>query len=46
MGPTPGKHEVRVRAFDGDGVVQPSEPKAVAPDGAQGYHRIVFSIDA
>ena len=46
MVPTPGKHEVRVRAFDGDGVVQPSEPKAVAPDGAQGYHRIVFSIDA
>ena len=43
--PTPGKHDVRVRAFDGDGVAQPSEPANVAPDGAQGYHRVVFSID-
>ncbi len=44
--PTPGKHDVRVRAFDGDGVAQPSDPKAVAPDGAQGYHKVAFSVGA
>ncbi len=42
--PTPGKHDVRVRAFDGNGVAQPSEPANVAPNGAQGYHRVAFSI--
>ena len=42
--PTPGQHDVRVRAFDGDGVAQPSEPASVAPDGAQGYHRVAFAI--
>ncbi len=44
--PTPGKHDVRARAFDGDEVPQPSEPKGVAPDGAQGYHRFRFDADA
>jgi DMSO/TMAO reductase YedYZ molybdopterin-dependent catalytic subunit len=43
---TPGEHAVRARAFDGDGVPQPEEPKSVAPDGAQGYHEVKFSIDA
>ncbi|MGA1440329.1 MAG: molybdopterin-dependent oxidoreductase [Ilumatobacteraceae bacterium] len=41
-----GSHEVRVRAFDGDGVVQPAEPRRPAPDGAQGYHRIEFDVTA
>ncbi|WP_420450336.1 molybdopterin-dependent oxidoreductase [Ilumatobacter sp.] len=36
----PGEHVVEVRALDGDGQPQPEQPKAVAPDGAQGYHRI------
>jgi DMSO/TMAO reductase YedYZ molybdopterin-dependent catalytic subunit len=40
----PGAHSVRARAYDGDGVVQPSEPKAPAPDGAQGYHRVEFEV--
>ena len=40
----PGVHDVRVRAYDGAGVVQSEVPADVAPDGAQGYHRIVFSI--
>ncbi|MFW2334520.1 molybdopterin-dependent oxidoreductase [Ilumatobacter sp.] len=43
---TPGEHTVRARAFDGDGVPQPEEPKSVAPDGAQGYHRVRFEVDA
>ncbi len=42
---TQGDHEVRARAFDGAGVPQPAEPKAVAPDGAQGYHRVSFSVE-
>jgi DMSO/TMAO reductase YedYZ molybdopterin-dependent catalytic subunit len=41
----PGKHSVRARAYDGDGVPQPSEPKNVAPDGAQGYHRVQFKVE-
>jgi DMSO/TMAO reductase YedYZ molybdopterin-dependent catalytic subunit len=43
---TPGEHAVRARAFDGDGEPQPEEPKSVAPDGAQGYHGVSFSVDA
>ena len=39
-----GGHTVEVRAIDGDGDAQPDEPKAVAPDGAQGYHRISLDI--
>lgn len=40
----PGEHRVTVRAYDGDGVVQPPGPKAVAPDGAEGYHSVRFEI--
>src|SRR6056297_2903578 len=36
----PGEHAVEVRAFDGDGVPQPEGPRPVAPNGAEGYHRI------
>lgn len=39
-----GVHIVEVRAIDGDGEPQPEEPRAVAPDGAQGYHRIALDI--
>jgi DMSO/TMAO reductase YedYZ molybdopterin-dependent catalytic subunit len=39
-----GGHAIEVRAIDGDGVPQPEEPKAVDPDGAQGYHRISLDI--
>lgn len=41
---TPGEHSVRARAYDAAGDVQPEEPKAVAPDGAQGYHRVTFTV--
>jgi DMSO/TMAO reductase YedYZ molybdopterin-dependent catalytic subunit len=44
--PTPGEHSVRARAYDGDGEPQPEERKPVAPDGAQGYHRVEFEVDA
>ncbi|MEL6891045.1 MAG: molybdopterin-dependent oxidoreductase [Actinomycetota bacterium] len=39
-----GRYAIEVRAIDGDGEPQPQEPKPVAPDGAQGYHRIVLSV--
>ena len=41
----PGDHGVRARAYDGAGEPQPPEPKSVAPDGAQGYHTVHFSVD-
>ena len=39
-----GEHRVRARAHDNAGEVQPEEPKSVAPDGAQGYHQVRFSV--
>ena len=40
----PGKHLVEARAFDGEGEAQPEQPASVAPNGAQGYHRISITI--
>jgi len=34
----PGMRRLRVRARDRDGRLQPEGPKAVAPDGAEGWH--------
>ena len=42
----PGRYAVEARAFDGDGVAQPEERAAVAPNGAQGYHRIALTVEA
>lgn len=42
----PGEHRVTARAYDGDGEAQPIGPKDVAPDGAEGYHSVRFTIDA
>lgn len=39
-----GQHIVEVRAIDGDGVPQPEERAAVAPNGAQGFHRISIDV--
>jgi DMSO/TMAO reductase YedYZ molybdopterin-dependent catalytic subunit len=39
-----GDHEIRVRATDGTGVLQPLGPKAPRPDGAEGYHRIRVQV--
>lgn len=41
-----GDHIVEVRAFDGSGDPQPEERAAVAPNGAQGYHRIRVTVGA
>ena len=43
--PTPGEHRVTARAYDGDGTPQPVGPKDVAPDGAEGYHSVGFTVD-
>jgi hypothetical protein len=43
---TPGEHVIEARAIDGDGEPQPPGPKAVAPDGAEGYHRVRVGVDA
>ena len=42
----PGRYNVEARALDGDGVPQPEERAAVAPNGAQGYHRIALTVEA
>lgn len=41
---TSGRHGIEVRAIDGDGEPQPAEPAPVAPNGAQGYHRLVIDV--
>jgi DMSO/TMAO reductase YedYZ molybdopterin-dependent catalytic subunit len=41
---TPGRHSVTVRATDGDGEVQTEERTSVAPDGASGWHSVVFTV--
>ncbi len=41
---TPGRHNLRVRATDGSGEVQPSQPTSPAPDGARGYHAIAVDV--
>lgn len=38
--PTPGQHQIKVRATDASGYTQTAERTAVAPDGATGYHTI------
>ncbi|NND75724.1 MAG: molybdopterin-dependent oxidoreductase, partial [Ilumatobacter sp.] len=43
-GAAEGRHVVEVRAFNGDGEPQPEEPAPVAPNGAQGYHRIAVDV--
>jgi DMSO/TMAO reductase YedYZ molybdopterin-dependent catalytic subunit len=40
-----GDHLVTARAYDGSGQPQPSQPKSVAPDGAQGYHSVRFIVE-
>lgn len=40
----PGIHRIDVRAYDGQGVLQPEGPKDVAPDGAEGWHAILVDV--
>lgn len=39
---SPGTHIARVRAVDGNGLVQPAESRPSFPDGAEGHHTIRF----
>jgi DMSO/TMAO reductase YedYZ molybdopterin-dependent catalytic subunit len=41
---TSGDHLLRVRATDGDGVVQTDERTEPAPDGARGHHTIQVTV--
>lgn len=43
---TPGEHLIRVRATDGDGVVQTDEIRRPDPDGATGHHTITVRVEA
>ncbi|MDQ6858407.1 MAG: molybdopterin-dependent oxidoreductase, partial [Chloroflexota bacterium] len=42
--PTPGKHDVVVRATDGDGLLQDAKARDSFPDGATGYHHTVITV--
>ncbi|MCU1390815.1 MAG: oxidoreductase molybdopterin binding [Ilumatobacteraceae bacterium] len=39
-----GKHQIRVRATDGNGDLQTDHPADVAPDGATGWHTIRVTV--
>ncbi len=41
---TPGEHTLRVRATDGDGVVQTDERSRPDPDGARGHHTVTVRV--
>ena len=41
---TVGIHRIDVRAYDGNGDLQPIGPKDVAPDGAEGWHAILVDV--
>ena len=41
---TPGEHTLRVRATDGDGVVQTDERTRPDPDGARGHHTVTVRV--
>ena len=41
---TPGDHTLRVRATDGDGVVQTDERTRPDPDGARGHHTVTVRV--
>ena len=40
----PGEHTLRVRATDGDGVVQTDERTRPDPDGARGHHAVTVRV--
>ena len=41
---TPGRHTLRVRAYDGTGTQQTETKQGVRPDGATGYHERTVTI--
>ncbi|HET8586596.1 MAG TPA: molybdopterin-dependent oxidoreductase [Candidatus Limnocylindria bacterium] len=40
----PGRHQLRVRATDGTGALQPQGPTPPEPDGARGYHTVEVNV--
>lgn len=42
---SPGRHQVRVRATDGEGDTQPEERTRVAPNGATGWHTRTIVVE-
>ena len=44
--PSAGRHQIQVRATDGDGVLQPFGPKDPRPDGAEGWHLVTVNVSA
>jgi DMSO/TMAO reductase YedYZ molybdopterin-dependent catalytic subunit len=42
---TPGRHQLRVRATDGDGRTQTSERVPPIPDGATGWHSVDVEVE-
>jgi DMSO/TMAO reductase YedYZ molybdopterin-dependent catalytic subunit len=42
--PSPGRHQVRVRATDGDGSTQTEEITPPAPNGATGWHTVTVDV--
>ncbi|MFI6421971.1 molybdopterin-dependent oxidoreductase [Streptomyces sp. NPDC050842] len=42
---TPGRHTLTVRATDGTGATQPEERTGTMPDGAQGWHSVVVTVE-
>jgi DMSO/TMAO reductase YedYZ molybdopterin-dependent catalytic subunit len=41
---TPGRHAVEVRATDATGAVQPEDRATPFPEGATGWHSVVFTV--
>jgi DMSO/TMAO reductase YedYZ molybdopterin-dependent catalytic subunit len=41
---SPGRHQLRVRATDGTGETQTSDPRSPAPDGATGWHTRTVTV--
>lgn len=42
---TPGRHQLEVRATDGDGETQTEERAPAYPDGATGWHTVLVNVD-
>lgn len=42
---TPGEHELRVRAVDGNGAQQTDVVAFPVPDGASGWHTVNVRVD-
>jgi DMSO/TMAO reductase YedYZ molybdopterin-dependent catalytic subunit len=41
---SPGRHSLRVRATDGDGITQTAERVPPFPDGATGHHTVIVDV--